>query len=1855
MQREIFLEENKSKLSVNSESNIAVNLTGKHRLLPFDSAAETMSLYELYNRQRDNCEKYRLIFNINPFCTNALFNSVTEPVWREGSDSATSLVYQSVQASNTDIFPNGTLNKTEDIDRFQAIKDTEYSHPEIGGIVYHCGYDIFNNHLLRTEDFLHVQQSNENTDNVWEKFNTIEDYMVDNEGDIVMERGGRSFRHLGKIKRHMYQYDNCTDMVMAYLTKISEENGWYGFINTGYINIPNGKLPKGTEDEVCINRIMNGNKPCEFYDMYPDRSLFSFIPKVNKWRRRLEKNWDYCITYPYKSDEPKFNELNDTPNIPDSDRRLNALKIIKTELKYTNSGDKLIRFKTLFDHGLSKGSYVRFYYIATSGKLTRYFMKVRVQQVGDYEGYDSNKYFSVSYNDVAEFIKIVKDGNTDIVVPIEVFVRQEKNGCEFNYYLRKFKKIKYNDSVPRSEINKTAYQETIYGDRAAQIVYTDDIDVANLVDNLGRPLTNLYLTIVKTNRGHNEWYLNRETKTENIEFSHCFGKVTSGFDFGNDALDYNIRKMHNIEGVDSDTAEMLGWVASSGLPQVLENDITVDGGSVEANSGETDGDEFFYGDVACYDTYNLVEHIIMPIYHRFNTMQRELVGDDFYRDIMSDEIYGDDFDYEGWGTNDTESGGTIPEPEPEKTPYNISTRLSATTMLSQTKCSIPSNGSDLKGYIVVTSSPTGHVGNLTLNNEYTGIHMEKTGDVYTVYFNENNTESARTVTIEGVLYTPTDVDYSGGTTSTTVYYTFEQQAKEFPYGYELILEAEPLILEYQQNGSAKATVRKVTYFEEGREGEENVRSREIINVENDEITWGTIFPSWFPSPEDVRGASKDVIMPWQPSSPDSMIYTNNNYTVIPEGEDEEPNPVDITDIKITAEFLRDGKSASGTVEGILLKAQIPDEEPAVYTYELKVTPQTATATTLSPAQFTATLYKTKSGSTMPEPPEGTDVTRVATWELEGLDGYARIDNGGVINLGVAENEMPGTVRAKVIDGNGEEQEGTAQVTITPNLNDQFQIFVVDDHVITASQVTISVTSKSDTNGRYNTTKSTTANTENPAVFEFEKGNTTLTYKVQVTRCDGDGSSRASYSLYEGELETYPYTQLNSLISNTYYEFGSINGSAFKFTGAKNHITLDTTESQGNFGSIQLQLKEEGISESLVSVSTSDITTVQSNEFWVSDVYTAQTGISADYYEVEMSGGILEGERYKNYSLCIKNSNGMILVNSNIADLPFFEGTHKVLVPRNGFFGSVWYLQRNQSTFSLEVKSSTDVYTVEYSGTLQYEAWLIETDGENVQRTDVTSAMSQDLTIKTEWSLTGDARAYASIVMTGASGGLVTNRNETDLAKSGKVVARYRDTNRGIDIYSDTSVTLSQKIEIAYNVRVRVPGRVDEGVQEYMNVYSTPGDMFRSFVMNVDSSFNVKNPYMQPGNYLIGGNNEHRTIDEIFPQSVEELQGKTVVFKWEANDDRLVDRSMLSEIGLYIRTTDGTVTTFLGTLDAGVSPSISFGSYAANIAVREDLKNMDVDFQHIIIAPTGSTVFGMRSMKMSKGILLGASGGQKATEFATGMLNDPDEGIFSISSVTLNRVDGDGNVFYGNINPEGYFYQPHTQIRIRQLSENIQSVDGVVINFNSAYISTAPEEVETYNPETNETISGVTVYTLSATSPTNMDFVEGMEFIFYNKETGDGTKMGRLLDYDDKFDGGGCLLSLWVNVNEQDEIDKIADGLRGGDYLLVLKKEYAPRYAIFQPKLRQFIWRDVVPQSELRYDDDLYDMTFANGRFYIHTNMNFYLRRQDPQNIFGLQSPETQKYNPLKKFRIIGRDKVDTSGAIYSIDNLIDCF
>ena len=156
MEQKLFLERNRSVFSNDVERTINVELSTKTRLLPNDNVSDNFSLFEQYNRERDECNKIRLILNVNPVCSNVLYNARTEIVLNEGSSACTLLIGQKSLDKKT--YAPNAVNTTSSIKYMDAIRNTEYSHPENGGFVYHCGFDIFNNHMLRKKEFIQVNK-----------------------------------------------------------------------------------------------------------------------------------------------------------------------------------------------------------------------------------------------------------------------------------------------------------------------------------------------------------------------------------------------------------------------------------------------------------------------------------------------------------------------------------------------------------------------------------------------------------------------------------------------------------------------------------------------------------------------------------------------------------------------------------------------------------------------------------------------------------------------------------------------------------------------------------------------------------------------------------------------------------------------------------------------------------------------------------------------------------------------------------------------------------------------------------------------------------------------------------------------------------------------------------------------------------------------------------------------------------------------------------------------------------------------------------------------------------------------------------------------------------------------------------------------------------------------------------------------------------------------------------------------------------------------------------------------------------------------------------------------------------------
>jgi hypothetical protein len=292
---EIFNNKNRSVFSNEVENSLNIDFSTKVRLLPNENLSQNFSLNEQYNKERDNCNNFRLIVSINPVCSNVLFNAKTEIIINEGS-SEVKVICDCKDGSQEkkDVAISAT-NTTSVITYLDAIRNTEYSHPKLGGFTYHCGYDIFNNHMLRNDSYVHINKLGKSSDG--KNYNTLGDYSRNAQGDVIKQdlslQGNKN-----EIERHLYQFDNILSMKTAFYERCKEHDGWWGFVNPSYINIPNRE-----DVNILTNTLINNKKSCEFIDLYPDRSLYSFIPKYNKFRNRLERNWDYCITYPYENDE----------------------------------------------------------------------------------------------------------------------------------------------------------------------------------------------------------------------------------------------------------------------------------------------------------------------------------------------------------------------------------------------------------------------------------------------------------------------------------------------------------------------------------------------------------------------------------------------------------------------------------------------------------------------------------------------------------------------------------------------------------------------------------------------------------------------------------------------------------------------------------------------------------------------------------------------------------------------------------------------------------------------------------------------------------------------------------------------------------------------------------------------------------------------------------------------------------------------------------------------------------------------------------------------------------------------------------------------------------------------------------------------------------------------------------------------------------------------------------------------------------------------------------------------------------------------------------------------------------------
>ena len=709
-----LLNKKKSKTSTNKNGFMSVELGNRMKKITNYTDEHLVDLYQVYLDEKDASDKYRLIFTINPVCTNVLFNAVTEITYKEGSNECFCLVGDRAHNTGLSQFPD--IISEQPLTRVQAIRDTEYSNNNIMGLTYLPGIDIFNNHIIRQNGMNCVMPRSQGCmvsgstyeivnnefrkkEDIADVFNTIRDYQRTMEGKKVVKKfPGLDSTYLQPLtgQPHLYEESEILDFESAFRTRLKEENGWFGFYNPATLDTPIAKSSQDETVDIYVNKLINNRNACDFIDMFPDRTRYTFVPQKNKYRdNRLEKNWEYCLTYPYSTTEYIINGKNEPKADDNGEPILNPIVASKDGNGYVRNGLMFLvitEFVTDSDkrriliqstgciHNLHPKDNINLYYLSDDGTFAG-ALDITVKGIGDKNGEMQQYFFTIDsddapsewFNDEGELVPGVEGRFCKVVFGVEcqyyfrVF-RRLPNFKEISkdenraYYIGKYNQPEYDFN---SEINKLAFANNIYGDSLAQIVYLDDIDINGITDNFERPLTDIYLTIVKANNGHNEWYPEEGTPNytaDTITVARAFGKVTSGIDLppeSNFIRDYNVHRLHNIgydemwdnydegkftrpwENVIWDPENMTNYVVEDGEVRniyPLEDDIKI-------------GQEFFLGDLVEFSLPQYQETILEPVYHRFNTAQREYVNKD-YEDIVIDEIYMDD--YEGSETATTQ-------------------------------------------------------------------------------------------------------------------------------------------------------------------------------------------------------------------------------------------------------------------------------------------------------------------------------------------------------------------------------------------------------------------------------------------------------------------------------------------------------------------------------------------------------------------------------------------------------------------------------------------------------------------------------------------------------------------------------------------------------------------------------------------------------------------------------------------------------------------------------------------------------------------------------------------------------------------------------------------------------------------------------------------------------------------------------------------------------------------------------------------------------------------------------------------------------------------------------------------------
>ena len=373
---------------------------------------------------------------------------------------------------------------------------------------------------------------------------------------------------------------------------IFEENGWIGFYNDEL-------------DETALQFNDNKSALCEFIPFDPGFDRLRILDSDGI------PNYLFKITYPFRSKDITLIGNTNGTSLKD------GIPILeKFEIKL--NGRKYVGFKTPINHGLSPNDEISLFNFidnTTNQTLSLTEKTYRVFKLGN------------QTNDLKfrTFIVDVDPPDIDIVVGVSTIKRVVLDKLS-NYYVREFKSLTtasigatggayYKDY----DIYPASFGTSYYNDKVASFNFKKDVDVNGLVDNLGRPLTELYFTTIKNDSDANPTSINSQYWVEQqnglpIEIKDRFWtRIVAGYETeNNENINYNVRAY---------------------------GDPVYNGNDYYTNIDESD--EIFDGDIVEYNESELLERRLELVYHRINTIYREYLNqiDSTYEDKKEGYVY----------------------------------------------------------------------------------------------------------------------------------------------------------------------------------------------------------------------------------------------------------------------------------------------------------------------------------------------------------------------------------------------------------------------------------------------------------------------------------------------------------------------------------------------------------------------------------------------------------------------------------------------------------------------------------------------------------------------------------------------------------------------------------------------------------------------------------------------------------------------------------------------------------------------------------------------------------------------------------------------------------------------------------------------------------------------------------------------------------------------------------------------------------------------------------------------------------------------------------------------------------------